>query len=65
MIPVNVVAVVTSLLVLYGFYHKDIPTVYALDLIENPQSAIVDKNTFIMGWVVLALLLLGFLCLSL
>ena len=26
MIPVNVVAVVTSLLVLYGFYHKDIPT---------------------------------------
>ena len=58
MIPVNVVAVVTSLLVLYGFYHKDIPTVYALDLIESSQSAIVDKNTFIMGWVVLALLLL-------
>ena len=64
MIPVNVVAVVTSLLVLYGFYHKDIPTVYALDLIENPQSAIVDKNTFIMGWVVLALLLLGFFVLE-
>ncbi|AME01168.1 arsenic transporter [Moraxella osloensis] len=64
MIPVNVVAVVTSLLVLYGFYHKDIPTVYALDLIENSQSAIVDKNTFIMGWVVLALLLLGFFVLE-
>ena len=58
------VAVVTSLLVLYGFYHKDIPTFYALDLIENPQSAIVDKNTFIMGWVVLALLLLGFFVLE-
>ena len=64
MLPVNMVAVVTSLLVLYGFYRKDIPAVYALDLIENPQSAIVDKNTFVMGWVVLALLLIGFFVLE-
>ncbi|MFW2177188.1 MULTISPECIES: arsenic transporter [unclassified Moraxella] len=60
MLPVNLVAVVTSLLVLYGFYRKDIPLVYGLDLVEPPQSAIRDKNTFIMGWVVLALLLVGF-----
>ena len=64
MLPVNMVAVVTSLLVLYGFYRKDMPTVYDLSLIESPQSAIVDKNTFIMGWVVLALLLLGFFVLE-
>lgn len=64
MLPVNMVAVVTSLLVLYGFYRKDMPTVYDLSLIESPQSAIVDKNTFVMGWVVLALLLLGFFVLE-
>lgn len=64
MLPVNMVAVVTSLLVLYGFYRKDMPTVYDLSLIESPQSAIVDKNTFVMGWVVLALLLIGFFVLE-
>lgn len=64
MLPVNMVAVVTSLLVLYGFYRKDMPMVYDLSLIESPQSAIVDKNTFVMGWVVLALLLLGFFVLE-
>ena len=64
MLPVNMVAVVTSLLVLYGFYRKDMPTVYDLSSIESPQSAIVDKNTFVMGWVVLALLLLGFFVLE-
>lgn len=64
MLPVNAVAVVTSLAVLYGFFRKDIPAVYALDLVENPQSAIVDKRTFSVGWVVLALLLLGFFVLE-
>ena len=64
MIPVNGVAVITSLLVLYGFYRKDIPALYELSAVQNPQSAITDKNTFGMGWVVLALLLVGFFVLE-
>lgn len=64
MIPVNGVAVVTSLLVLYGVYRKDIPAVYELGAVQLPQSAVTDKNTVVMGWVVLALLLFGFFVLE-
>lgn len=64
MVPVNLVAVFSSLLVLYFFYRKDIPTNYDVNMIENPASAIVDKKTFITGWLVLALLLIGFFVLE-
>lgn len=64
MVPVNVVSVVASLLVLYGFYRKDIPNVYALAEIEIPNAAITDKATFVTGWGVLAALLLGFFVLE-
>ena len=60
MVPVNVVSVLSSLLVLYLFYRKDIPDGYALELIEPPHTAITDQATFVTGWVVLAALLLGF-----
>ncbi len=64
MLPVNLVAIVTSLLVLYGFYRKDIPALYDLNAVQSPASAITDKNTFVMGWLVLALLLIGFFILE-
>lgn len=64
MIPVNLVSVFVSLAVLYFFYRKDIPKNYDLAELESPQSAIVDKPTFITGWAVLALLLVGFFVLE-
>ncbi|WP_434354011.1 arsenic transporter [Psychrobacter sp. HD31] len=64
MIPVNLVSVFVSLAVLYFFYRQDIPKNYDLAELESPQSAIVDKPTFITGWAVLALLLVGFFVLE-
>lgn len=64
MVPVNGVSVVTSLLVLYGFYRRDIPRVYELTLIDEPNTAIADKTTFVTGWWVLAALLVGFFVLE-
>lgn len=60
MVPVNLVSVLASLVVLYGFYRKDIPNAYALEWVDEPNSAINDKATFTTGWVVLAALLFGF-----
>ena len=64
MVPVNGVSVVASLLVLYGFYRRDIPRVYELTLIDEPNTAIADKTTFVTGWWVLAVLLVGFFVLE-
>ena len=64
MVPVNGVSVVASLLVLYGFYRHDIPRVYELTLIDEPNTAIADKTTFVTGWWVLAALLVGFFVLE-
>lgn len=60
MVPVNLVSVLASLVVLYGFYRKDILNAYALEWVDEPNSAITDKATFTTGWVVLAALLFGF-----
>jgi len=64
MVPVNGVSVVASLLVLYGFYRRAIPRVYELTLIDEPNTAIADKTTFVTGWWVLAALLVGFFVLE-
>lgn len=60
MTPVNVVSVLSSLVVLYLFYQKDIPKIYEFGLVDTPNSAIMDKATFITGWWVLGALLVGF-----
>jgi arsenical pump membrane protein len=60
MVPVYLAAVVASLGVLYLFFCRDIPATYDLRQLKAPEAAIRDLNTFRAGWVVLALLLLGF-----
>ena len=60
MAPVNIVAVLASLLVLIGFFRNDIPRDYQLSQLEAPATAIRDSATFKAGWLVLALLLAGF-----
>ncbi|CFU93298.1 arsenic transporter [Yersinia pseudotuberculosis] len=64
MVPVNLVAVIATLAMLHLFFRKDIPAVYDLSLLKAPQAAIRDMNTFKTGWLVLALLLIGFFALE-
>ena len=60
MVPVNLAAVAAALGMLLVVFGRDIPAQYDVRQLRDPQTAIKDKPTFIMGWVVLALLLIGF-----
>ena len=60
MVPVNLVSVATTLCMLLWFFRRDIPGNYDVAQLKEPHSAIVDRATFNTGWVVLALLLVGF-----
>ncbi len=61
MVPVNLASVAATLAMLMWFFRRDIPATYDASQLRAPQSAIVDRATFNAGWVVLALLLAGFL----
>ncbi|QXI36405.1 arsenic transporter [Pseudomonas xantholysinigenes] len=57
MVPVNLASVAATLLVLFLFLRRDIPRHYALDALKEPNAAIHDRATFIVGrWTLLALL---------
>lgn len=60
MVPVNLAAIATTLVMLHLFFRKDIPTTYDVSLLKAPKDAIRDVNTFKTGWLVLILLLVGF-----
>ncbi|HEU4817876.1 arsenic transporter [Janthinobacterium sp.] len=60
MVPVNVVAVAATLAALLLFFRKDIPRDYDVAQLKRPGAAIRDLGTFRAGWLVLALLLVGF-----
>ena len=60
MVPVNLAAIVATLVMLHLFFRKDIPRSYDLRLLRPPREAIRDLQTFRAGWGVLALLLVGF-----
>jgi arsenical pump membrane protein len=60
MIPVNVVAVTAALAMLLLYFRKSIPAHYDATQLKQPGEAIRDAATFRVGWVVLALLLVGF-----
>lgn len=62
--PVNLVSVATTLLMLWLFYRKDIPAHYAPEQLDTPRRAIRDRATFIAGWWVLGLLLVGLFALE-
>ncbi|QTD35834.1 arsenic transporter [Pseudomonas fluorescens] len=64
MVPVNVVAVASTLGVLYRLFRRDIPTHYTLDDLQDPRLAIRDGLTFRVGWIVLGLLLIGLFALE-
>jgi arsenical pump membrane protein len=60
MVPVNLVSVAATLAALVWFFRKDIPANYDLAQLKRPIDAIHDRATFVTGWWVLALLLVGF-----
>lgn len=60
MVPVNVVAVLATLIALLLCFGRDIPASYDVHQLKRPEEAIHDRATFITGWWVLVLLLVGF-----
>ena len=60
MVPVDLVAVAATLAALMWFFRKDIPASYDMAQLKAPAKAIHDRATFITGWWVLGLLLVGF-----
>lgn len=60
MVPVNLTAIATTLILLHLFFRNDIPAVYDLSLLKEPKKAIRDARAFKTGWLVLTLLLVGF-----
>ncbi len=60
MVPVDLVAIAASLGMLYLLFRRDLPHLYELSRLESPAAAIRDARVFQTGWVVLALLLVGY-----
>ena len=60
MVPVNLVSVAATLAALVWFFRKDIPASYDLAQLKRPEDAIHDRATFVTGWWVLGMLLVGF-----
>ncbi|MCD1126843.1 arsenic transporter [Jinshanibacter sp. LJY008] len=60
MVPVNIVAILATLVMLHLFFAKSIPTRYDMKLLKLPEDAIRDRKTFKAGWLILLLLLVGF-----
>jgi arsenical pump membrane protein len=64
MVPVDIAAIAATLAALFVFFGKDIPRRYDVMQLRAPAEAIADRATFRAGWVVLALLLIGFFVLD-
>ena len=64
MIPVNLAAIAATLGALLIYFRRDIPKTYDVAPLKTPAAAIKDPATFKAGWVVLALLLIGFFALE-
>jgi arsenical pump membrane protein len=60
MVPVDLVSVAATLAALVWYFRKDIPADYDLAQLRRPTEAIHDRATFVTGWWVLAMLLVGF-----
>lgn len=60
MVPVDIVSVGMTLTVLFWYFRRDIPATYDVQQLKHPDEAIRDRATFVAGWWVLGLLLIGF-----
>lgn len=61
MFPVNIVSFLASLGILYAFYKRQLNKNYDVGMLPNPQMAIKDIQLFKVSWIVLLILLIGYL----
>lgn len=61
MILPNIFSLLASLLVLYLFFKKSIPASYPVDQLKKPHEALKDRKLFRVSWLILAVLLSGYL----
>ncbi|QKS14906.1 arsenic transporter [Curtobacterium sp. Csp2] len=60
MVPVGIVSVLASLGMLLAYFGRSIPKRYDVLALTPPAAAVKDRATFRAGWVVLAVLLVGY-----
>jgi len=60
MLVPNLFSIGASLLVLYLFYRKSIPTNYSMAHVRKPKEAIKDARLFKLSWYLLATLLIAY-----
>lgn len=60
MIVTSLFSLAASLVVLYVFFKKDIPTSYDMKQLKQPSHAIKDLKLFKLSWVILAILLVAY-----
>ncbi|KQB52472.1 arsenic transporter [Pseudomonas endophytica] len=59
MLPVTAASVAATLLVLFLYFRRDVPATYSLADLKTPEVVIRDHATFVFGWWILGLLLVG------
>jgi arsenical pump membrane protein len=61
MIIPNLISLLASIAVLFLYFRKDIPNNYDLKILKKPVDAIKHQGLFKLSWVILSVLLLGYL----
>lgn len=61
MIIPNLFSLTSTIIVLYIYFRKSIPRSYDISMLKQPREVIIDPQLFRLSWVMLAILLIGYL----